>query len=327
MSDTRDDQYDPEAEGQVATAGGAADTTETAEKGGEKGTDKQGSTGTDQGRAGWLVRGSLIAIVLIWTIPTIGLLVSSFRTRTAVSSSGWWTALASPLEATQWTIENYDTVLFQSGFANAFVNSLIVSVPATIIPITAAAFAAYAFSWMDFKGREPLFVIFVALLVVPLQVAFIPLLRVFGFFDLNNTFLAVWLAHTGFGMPLAVYILRNYMGSLPKEVIESAKVDGASQFQTFWRLIVPLSVPALAAFGIFQFLWTWNDFLVALVFLGGTPDVEVVTVALANLVGSRGQDWHLLTAGAFITMTVPMLVFFSLQRFFVRGLTAGSVKG
>jgi alpha-glucoside transport system permease protein len=210
---------------------------------------------------------------------------------------------------------------------NAFLNSLIVAIPATVIPIAAAAFAAYAFSWMEFKGRDVFFILFVGLLVVPLQVAFIPLIRIYGELGLNNTFLAVWLAHTAFGMPLAVYLLRNYMGSLPKEIIESAKVDGATQFQTFWKLIIPLSTPALAAFAIFQFLWTWNDFLVALVFLGGGSSVEVVTVNLANLVGSRGQDWHILTAGAFITMLVPMAVFFSLQRYFVRGLTAGSVKG
>lgn len=277
--------------------------------------------------AGWFVKGTLLAIILLWTLPTFGLLVSSFRGREAVNSSGWWSVFANPLDFTQWTLGNYETVLFESGFANAFVNSLVVAVPATVIPILMAAFAAYAFSWMDFKGREAIFVIFVGLLVVPLQVAFIPLLRAYGTFNLNGTFFSVWLAHAGFGMPLAVYILRNYMGSLPREVIESAKVDGASHFQIFWRLIIPLSVPALAAFTIFQFLWTWNDFLVATVFLGAAPDVEVVTIALAELVGSRGQDWHLLTAGAFVTMVVPMIVFFSLQRYFVRGLTAGSVKG
>lgn len=294
-------------------------------------TAEAGVTGTEgkgpaPGKGGWVVKGSLLAICLLWTIPTIGLLVSSFRGREEVMTTGWWTVFASPLEFTQWTLESYSTVL-EGGFASAFLNSIIVTVPATVIPITAAAFAAYAFSWMEFRGRELLFVLFVGLLVVPLQVAFIPLLRVFGFFNLNGTFLALWLAHTGFGMPLAVYIFRNYMGSLPKEVIESAKVDGASHFQIFWRLIVPLSVPALAAFAIFQFLWVWNDFLVALVFLSGEPDKQVLTVALAELVGSRGQQWHLLTAGAFVTMVVPMAVFFGLQRFFVRGLTAGSVKG
>jgi alpha-glucoside transport system permease protein len=278
------------------------------------------------GRAGWFVKGSLIAIILLWTIPTLGLLISSFRSADAVRTSGWWTALANPFDFTQWTLENYSQVL-ESGMGSAFVNSLMVAVPATVIPITAAAFAAYAFSWMEFRGREVLFVVFVGLLVVPLQVAFIPLLKVYGNFGLNGTFVAVWLAHAGFGMPLAVYLFRNYMGSLPREVIESAKVDGASHFATFWRLVIPLSVPALAAYAIFQFLWVWNDLLVALVFLGGQQDVEVVTLNLANLLGTQGQAWHLLTAGAFITMTVPMIVFFSLQRYFVRGLTAGSVKG
>jgi alpha-glucoside transport system permease protein len=295
----------------------------------QRGTVEPGIQGTAPkgGRGGGktIVRIALVAICLLWTIPTIGLLISSFREREAIQSSGWWTVLASPLEFSQWTLANYGEVL-QAGMGNAFVNSLVVTVPATVIPILAAAFAAYAFAWMRFPGREILFVIIVGLLVIPLQVAFIPLLRLFGAFGLNGTFLAVWLAHTGFGMPLAVYLLRNYMSSLPREVIESAKVDGASHYQTFWRLMIPLSVPALAAFAIFQFLWVWNDLLVALIFLGG-GDNEVVTVALQQLVGSRGQDWYILTAGAFITMIVPLIVFFSLQRYFVRGLTAGSVKG
>ena len=310
---------------QVTPAPPDTDGTDPGGRADDRGALDTGRDPTGRG-GGWLVRLSLLAIVLVWTIPTLGLLISSFRSEDAVRSSGWWTVFASPLDLTQWTLDNYSQVL-ESGMANAFLNSLTVAVPATIIPITIAAFAAYAFSWMEFKGREVLFVIFVGLLVVPLQVAFIPLLRVYGNFGWNGTFLAVWLAHAGFGMPLAVYLFRNYMGSLPREVIESAKVDGAGHFQTFWRLVVPLSVPALAAYAIFQFLWVWNDLLVALVFLGGQSDVEVVTLNLANLIGSQGQSWHLLTAGAFITMTVPMIVFFSLQRYFVRGLTAGSVKG
>jgi alpha-glucoside transport system permease protein len=283
-------------------------------------------SGGGPGRGGlgrWVVRISLALIVLMWTIPTVGLLVSSFRPEAAVRTSGWWTQITTPLE---WTFENYTKVL-EGGMAEAFVNSLAVSVPATVIPILAAAFAAYAFSWMEFRGREVMFIIFVALLVVPLQVALVPLLRIYSSLGITGTFLAVWLAHTAFGMPLAVYLFRNYMGSLPREVIESAKVDGAGHFQTFWRLIIPLSVPALAAYAIFQFLWVWNDLLVALVFLGGSPDVQVVTLNLRSLLGSQGQAWHLLTAGAFITMIVPLIVFFSLQRYFVRGLTAGSVKG
>jgi alpha-glucoside transport system permease protein len=304
----------PAPEGTGQTSG----TTGAVKKGGRK--------GIEQGRAGGLVRTAILAICLVWTIPTIGLLITSFRDEDVVRTSGWWTVFASPLDFTQWTIQNYDEVLFGNGMDQAFINSLVVSVPATIIPILVAAFAAYAFAWMRFPGREFFFVVIVGLLVVPMQVAFIPLLRLYGNIGLTGTFASVWLAHTGFGMPLAVYILRNYMGSLPREVIESAQVDGASHFSTFWRLILPLSMPALAAFAIFQFLWVWNDLLVALIFLTSNEN-QVVTQNLAGLIGEFGQDWHLLTAGAFITMVVPLIVFFSLQRFFVRGLTAGSVKG
>ena len=269
------------------------------------------------------VRVGIVLLCVLWFIPTLGLLISSFRDEADVKSSGWWTVITDPFS--QWTLDSYTQVL-ESGMANAFVNSIVVSVPATVLPIMIAAFAAYAFTFMRFPGRNVLFMLIVGLLVVPLQVAFVPLLSLFSDYDLNGTFLAVWLAHTAFGMPLAVFILRNYMATLPQEIIESAEIDGASHFQTFWRLIVPMSVPALAAFAIFQFLWVWNDLLVALIFLGA-GDNEVVTITLRDLIGDRGQEWHLLTAGAFITMTVPLLVFFSLQRYFVRGLTAGSVKG
>jgi alpha-glucoside transport system permease protein len=286
--------------------------------------------GSDEDRtgAGWFVKGALLFICALWMLPTIGLLVSSFRTRAAVNESGWWTSFFNPAE---FTAGNYSEVLQQSvggtTLAEAFVNSIVVAVPATIIPITAAAFAAYAFAWMEFRGRETLFVIFVALLVVPLQVAFIPIVQLYGSLGIQGSFLGIWLAHAGFGMPLAVYLLRNYIGSLPREVIESAKVDGASHFQTFVRLVLPLSVPALAAFAIFQFLWTWNDYLVALILLDTARVGQVSTTYLAGLLGTFGENAHLLSAGAFITMIVPLIVFFSLQRYFVRGLTAGSVKG
>lgn len=288
---------------------------------------------------GWLVKLVVTVVVVLWMVPSVGLLISSFREPNLVNSTGWWTVLVNPFDLAQWTLSNYENVLTQEGFGNAFLNSLAVSIPATVIPITIAAFASYAFAWMDFRGRQWLFVSVVGLLVVPLQMALIPILklyssgavlfgvRVFPDLDMNGTYMAVWLAHTGFGLPLAVYLLRNYIGSLPSSIIESAKIDGASHFEIFWRLIVPLSVPAVAAFAIFQFLWVWNDFLVALVFLGGFPDVQVLTIALAELNGARGESWHLLTSAAFVSMVLPLAVFFGLQRYFVRGLTAGAVKG
>jgi alpha-glucoside transport system permease protein len=290
-------------------------------------------------KGGWFVRITITVVVVLWLVPTVGVLVSSFRPEALVETSGWWTALGHPFRAGEWTLENYREALDAGGFQNAFLNSLAVTIPATVLPITIAAFAAYAFSWMEFRGRHVLFMLVVGLLVVPLQMALIPILRlytqgatlwgvrIFPELELNGTFLGVWLAHTAFGLPLAVYLLRNFIGSLPSSIIESARIDGADHFTIFWRLVVPLSVPALAAFAIFQFLWVWNDLLVAYVFLGGTRDNRVLTIALQTLVGSRGDNWHLLTAAAFISMTLPLLVFFSLQRYFVRGLTAGSVKG
>jgi alpha-glucoside transport system permease protein len=209
----------------------------------------------------------------------------------------------------------------------AFQNSLAVAIPSTVIPILIAAFAAYAFSWMRFPGRKPLFIMVVALLVVPLQIALVPILQDYKSLGLNGTYLAIWLAHTGFGLALATYLLYNYISSLPRDILESAFIDGASHFTVFTRLILPLSIPALASFAIFQFLWVWNDYLVALIFLGGNPEFELVTQRMAAIVGARGQDWHLLTAGAFVSMILPLAVFFGLQRYFVRGLLAGSVKG
>ena len=274
----------------------------------------------------WPVKLVIMIIVIIWIIPTLGVLISSFRLPDAVNTNGWWTVFTN-LGANEWTLANYSDVLSSEGFGNSFLNSLAVTIPATVMPITIAAFAAYGFAWMVFPGRQWLFVLVVAMLVIPLQMALIPLLRLYPTINLNGTFPAVWLAHTGFGLPLAIYLLRNYIGSLPSSMMESASIDGATHFETFTKLVVPLSVPVLASFAIFQFLWVWNDLLIALVFLGGEPDVRVITLALNNLNGSRGQAWHLLTAGAFITMALPLVVFLSLQRYFVRGLTAGSVKG
>ncbi|MFC2030636.1 carbohydrate ABC transporter permease [Chloroflexota bacterium] len=271
---------------------------------------------------------ALVLIGFLWTLPTAGLLVSSFRPAADIQTSGWWTAITHPFaETTRWTLANYQDVLTAEGMGTAFLNSLLVTIPSVVIPITIAAFAAYAFAWLDFPGRGFFFAMVVALMVVPLQTALIPVLRAYVGIDLNGTYLGVWLFHTGFGLPLAIFLLFGYISSLPGEIIESAHIDGASPFTTFTRLVLPLSVPVIASFAIFQFLWVWNDLLVALVFLGTGRDVMVVTSQLSALVGERGQDWHILTAGAFVTMIVPLLVFFSLQRYFVRGLTAGSVKG
>jgi alpha-glucoside transport system permease protein len=265
-------------------------------------------------------------IALLWTIPSLGLFINSFREPQSIRASGWWTVFGQIFDSATWSVQNYTQVL-DGGFGNAFINSLAVTVPAVVIPITVAAFAAYAFAWMDFPGRQVIFVIVVGLLVVPLQMALIPILRIYTNFELNGTYPAVWLAHAGFGLPLAVYLLRNYMGSLPASLIESAKIDGADHFKIFTRLVVPLSVPVLASFAIFQFLWVWNDLLVALVFLGYDPSVRVLTVELSDLAGRGEGTLSLLPAAAGVTMILPLVVFFSLQRFFVRGLTAGGVKG
>ena len=348
---------------------------------------------------------TLIIIVLVWTIPTFGILVTSFRDSKDIYGSGWWSVLPhkamikvdefelpqdmdpnKPITlegvtasfdewrqgvlidegrqlrwygnkrsrkievySEKWigfganlTLSNYRDVLSGgkisyedaqgntisrqgNNFADAVLNSLAVTIPATIIPILIAAFAAYAFAWMEFPGRRPLFIMVVALLVVPLQIALIPILQDFTNWGLYGTFVSMWLAHTSFGLPLAIYLLYNYISTLPRDIFESAYLDGATPFVTFVRLVLPLSIPALAAFSIFQFLWVWNDYLVALIFLGDRN--RVVTSALAAMVGEKGQDWHLLTSGAFLSMILPLAVFFGLQRFFVKGLMAGSIKG
>ncbi len=352
-----------------------------------------------------LVNGILIFICIIWLVPTIGVLVTSFRFSENIFRTGWWTVfphmgyVASreitidptidvngpitvdgvtrtfeewrlgvqmpdgdkytwfgnkrtrliKVEEKKWlgfetslTLDNYKNTItgkeihFTDGSGNdivrkgnnlggAFLNSIAVAIPATIIPIMIAAFAAYGFAWLNFPGRKFLFTIVVALLVVPLQIALVPVLQDYTKLGLNGTYLAIWLAHTGFGLPLAIYLMFNYISTLPREILESAFIDGASNFTIFTQLILPLSIPALASFAIFQFLWVWNDYLVALVFLG--DKTRVVTSALAAIVGEKGQDWHLLTSGAFISMILPLVVFLALQRYFVRGMLAGSVKG
>jgi alpha-glucoside transport system permease protein len=272
------------------------------------------------------LRLSVIVICFLWTLPTAGLLVTSFRNPQLITKTGWWEALFHPFDQNQWTFSNYGQVLGGEGMGAAFLNSLIVTIPSTVIPITIAAFAAYAFAWIPFRGRGILFIVVVALLVVPLQMALIPILKIYSGASLYGSFVGIWLAHTAFGLPLAIFLLYNFMSQLPRDLFESASIDGASAFQTFIRIVLPLSVPALGAFAIFQFLWVWNDLLVALVFLGPGGDVRVMPTQLFLMLGPRGGAWHLLTAGAFVTMFVPLVVFLALQRFFVRGILAGSVK-
>lgn len=276
-------------------------------------------------RAGWFTKIVLAVLCVLWMVPILGTFITSLRPLDDVNTTGWW-HFFTPTGISHATISNYHTALTGKGMGAAFVNSLAIVLPATFIPILVAAIAAYAFTFMEFPGRDFLFLMIVSLLVVPNYVAFVPITKVYRDVGINGTFAAVWLAHIGFGMSLAIYILRNYMATLPGTVIESAKIDGASHFQTFFRLVLPMSVPALASFAIFQFLWVWNDLLVALIFLG-PGDKEPVTVNLLHFKGQLGQGWELTTAGGFLTMILPIIVFLSLQRFFIRGLTAGAVKG
>ncbi|WP_456824140.1 carbohydrate ABC transporter permease [Cellulomonas sp. P5_E12] len=271
---------------------------------------------------------SLAAVVLavVWTVPTLGLFISSFRPAEDINKSGWWTVFTNP----NFTLENYQTVLSSdssSSLAPYIINSIVITIPAVLIPLLIASLAAYGFAWMDFKFKNVLFVAVFALQIVPIQVTLIPLLTIYADINIAGTFWAIWLSHTMFALPLAVFLLHNFMKEIPGELIEAARVDGAGHVTIFFRLMLPILKPALAAFGIFQFLWVWNDLLVALTFAGSSQAVAPMTVALYNLTGQRGTQWYLLTAGAFVSIIVPVIVFLSLQRYFVRGLLAGSVKG
>ena len=276
---------------------------------------------TEQKRS-WVSIIVMVLLCILWLIPTFGLLVTSFRNIDLINGSGWWTGLLGPF-----TAENYAGVFTKTDMGTSFINSFAVAVPATIIPITLAAFAAYAFTFLDFRGRDFLFVTIVAVMVIPIQVALQPMLDMLGprGINISGQYVSVWLLHAGFGMPLAIYTLRNYMTTLPRSIIESAKVDGASHFQTFWRLVFPMSMPAIAGFATLQFLWVWNDLLIAKLFL--TPGNATIIVQQQQLLGTQGQGAELLTAGAFFSMTVPLLVFIVLQRYLVRGMAGGAVKG
>ena len=279
-------------------------------------------------------------LAIVWTIPTFGLLVSSIRPEQDINTSGWWTFFVNP----NISFENYQTVLFEGTTTNPplfqfFFNSLAVTLPAVIFPITLAVFAAYALAWVVFKGKDFIFFTIFALQVVPLQLTLVPLLQLFAKglvigdvtvipdLGITGTYIPIWIAHTIFGLPLAIFLLHNFLAQIPRELIEAARVDGAGWFTLFSKIVLPLSIPAIASFAIFQFLWVWNDLLVGLTFGGGAKEVAPMTVRIAEMVGTRGSGWEVLTAGAFVSMVVPLIVFFALQRYFVRGLLAGSVKG
>jgi alpha-glucoside transport system permease protein len=287
--------------------------------------------------AAWLpLHVALVGLAVIWSIPTIALLVSSFREPAAIASSGWWNAIREPFDL---TLSNYQTVLEKQGMARAFVNSVIITIPSTVLVILVAAMAAYAFAWMRFPARNLLFLLMVALLVVPVQMTLIPVLRLYTDLTVDTelpflggrvfgtgSFVGMWVAHTAYGLPFAIYLLRNFFGSLPRDLFESAHLDGASDLGVFFRIVLPLSMPAIAALAIFQFLWVWNDLLVALILLGD-PSLVPMTVKINSLVSSFGTNYQVLTAAAFISMMLPLFIFFALQRYFVQGILAGSVKG
>jgi alpha-glucoside transport system permease protein len=265
---------------------------------------------------------ALIVITVVWLVPTVGLAITSFRPKGDIASSGWWTAFTH----WDWTLHNYGSVIHASGMGHAWVNSLIITIPATLLPLTLGALAAYAFAWIPFPFRDTIFLGVIVLMIVPIQTSLVPLLKLFREHGhLNNGYWGIWLAHTAFGLPFAIFLFRNFFITLPKDLIEAARMDGASNFAVFRRVVVPLSVPALASYAIFQFLWVWNDLLMSLIFVSD-PSKQPMTVRIPYLLSTYGQEYHLLSAAAFLLMIVPLVVFFALQRYFVQGLLAGSVK-
>jgi alpha-glucoside transport system permease protein len=284
------------------------------------------SNGKTKSRGSFLV---LIFLAVIWLIPTIGLFITSLRAKGEAQTSGWWDVLLNPFSQ-DWDLSSYTTVLTENKLATSFISSLAVTIPATVLPLLFAAYAAFGFTFLTFRGREFFFSVIIGLLVVPLQGALVPVLKMFISFtdktgiEISGQYAAAWFVHSAFAMPLAIYILRNYMMTIPNTLIEAARMDGASNFTIFWRLVLPISVPALASFAIFQFLWVWNDYLIAFVFVGN--ERPVLTYTLLAMLGQYGEGWQAVAAGSFISLSVPLLVFFTLQRYFIRGLTAGAVK-
>ncbi len=286
-------------------------------------------TGIEKKRSGFVSFIVLTVLAFIWLLPTIGLFITSLREKTEAQRTGWWDVILNPLSQ-NWDVSSYATVLTEKNLGTSFISSMAVTVPATILPLLFAAYAAFGFTFLKFRGREFFFSVIIGLLVVPLQGALVPVLRMFLSFtektgiEISGQYAAAWFVHSAFAMPLAIYILRNYMMTIPNSLIEAARVDGASNFTIFWRLVLPISVPALASFAIFQFLWVWNDYLIAFVFVGN--ERPVLTYTLLAMLGQYGEGWQAVAAGSFISLSIPLLVFFSLQRYFIRGLTAGAVK-
>ena len=268
-----------------------------------------------------LVHVILFALMIVWLIPSVGLLITSFRPPAAIASTGWWQAFS----PASFTLSNYEQVLFSQGMDKAFRNSFLITIPSTILPLLIAALAAYSFAWIPFPGRDWVFLAVLMLLIIPLQTTFVPVLQMFNSVGLNGSLLGLWIAHTAYGLPFAIYLLRNFFASLPRDLFESAKIDGASEVTIFRRIVLPLSVPALASLLIFQFMWVWNDLLIAMIFMSN-PEYQPTTVRIQAMLGTYATEWHIMSASAFISMAIPLVVFFALQRYFVTGLTAGAVK-